>query len=331
MPLTGFVIRENSQAIIQQTNQRWETDDTGKQVYMQDTVEKLSSDKRCLAIRTRRRYGSYGGNQCSSKASIKWSDGNLCAKCSHETHEIIALQRSSFVHQHIQHNLLWDEPQEQWEAYLKGEYKLPENIRRATQGYRNDEFHIHYHKFGMEKIYTDAGRIPPMAVDDQLEQRRRNMVMAQENHFCHNTPTSDVGLSQKRLDIQVYLGLKGGLHWKKAMPTPLMHHSKFIESILGNKIVWGDASMTDENKAIHQKNFDNWWWNMSNMRWTDDELTGLCLWYQEIEALQDDYRESLQKLQEGFTNDVDLTAHKELTFPWLEEQPSSIMDLSEEE
>ena len=330
MPLRGFTKREHSQAITQQINQRWETDETGQQVYKQDTEEKLSADKRCLATRTRRRYNSGGANQCRTKASIKWSNGNLCAKCSHEVHEIMKIQRYNFVNQHVQNNLLWDDPQAQWDAYLKDEYHLPHNLQNTIQGYRRADIHTHYHKFGMEKIYTEAGKVQPMAVDAHIEERRRTMVMSQEKYFCNTKPTNDAHLSQKRLDLQVYLGLKAGLDWKKAMPTPLMHHSQSMDSI--NKelqIVWSDdTSMTDENKATHQRNFDQWWWNMSNLRITDEELTKLCLWYQEIEALQDDYKESLQKLQDGFTEDVDLVSHKELTFPWL---TSSIMDLGEEE
>ena len=98
MPMTGFITtRANSEAIIQTTNQRWEMDDTGQRVYKQDTVEKLSADKRCLTIRTRRRYSSYGGNQCSSKVSVKWGNSHLCKKCADELYETMNSQQVRYL------------------------------------------------------------------------------------------------------------------------------------------------------------------------------------------------------------------------------------------
>tara|TARA_R110002020_G_scaffold118792_3_gene271341 strand:+ start:7704 stop:8741 length:1038 start_codon:yes stop_codon:yes gene_type:complete len=344
--MTGFRKRENSEAIMQTTNQRWEVDDTGQRVYMQDTTEKLSADKRCLAVRTRRRYSSYGGNQCSSKVSIKWGNDNLCKKCADELYETMNSQRHLFVHNHIHNNLLWDDPQEQWDAYLDGSYKLPSDIARAVKGYRRENFHTAWGRFGLEQIYTDAGKISPFAIEDQLEQRRRNTITNYENQLTSKSPyNSAADCTAQRNQIRAYLLLKAGGRLTDNFPRIVNQTQRgLIDWIdcnpyavedgigLGDiRIGWTDeCKLSNHEREVIEKSLAQWWWAMSNLRITDEELTDLATWYDEFQTVIREHQALLEKMTEQYKEDTKDLDHKTRRFPWLPEpetEKQSVMDL----
>ena len=337
MPMTGFRTKDRSEAIIQTTNQRWEKDETGQQVYKQDTVEKLSADKRCLAIRTRRRYSTYGGNQCSSKVSVKWGNSCLCKKCADELHDIVSRQRYNFVHHLMTNNLLWDNPQEQWDEYIAGTYKLPEMVRRNIQGYRSTQFHTYYGEFGLDKIYMDAGKVSPFAVEEQLEQQRRTRVTQFESALFQSNPASSLVDTKKQMnDIKAYLLLKAGGRVTKNFPHVVYNYHNLIESIglpLGDgiRIEWTDScKLSDEDKATVLKSLESWWSTMNDLRITDDELTDLATWYDEFVTTIEEQREVIAKMTEQYKEGVEYLEYGSRRFPWLPEletETKSIMDL----
>lgn len=346
MPMTGFTTRNSSQPITQQTNQRWEVDDTGKQVYKQDTTEKLSADKRCLAVRTRRRYSSYGGNQCSSKVSVKWGNSHLCKKCADELHDIMGRRRYNFVNQLMQNNLLWDDPQAQWDAYLDGTYKLPEVTRRSIEGYRQNDFALKYGEFGLDKIYMDAGKVSPFAVEEQLEQQRRTRVVNFENSLFQSNPINSLVDTKRSMNnINAYLLLKAGGRLSKNFPQAVYNYHGVIEWIdcnpyavgdgigLGDiRIEWTDeCKLSDEDKATVLKTLESWWSIMNELRITDDELTDLSTWYNEFVTTIEEQREVIAKMTEQFKEGVEYLDYGSRRFPWLPEpeteETKSIMDL----
>ena len=335
MPMTGFTMRANSKPITQQTNQRWETDETGQQVYKQDTVEKLSADKRCLAIRTRRRYSQYGGNQCSSKVSVKWGNSCLCKKCADELHDIVSRQRYNFVHHLMTNNLLWDNPQEQWDEYIAGTYKLPEMVRRSIQGYRNTEFHTYYGEFGLDKIYMDAGKVSPFAVEEQLEQQRRTRVTNFESSLFQSNPVNNlVDTTVQRNQIRAYLLLKAGGRLTKNFPQVVYNHHLVIESIGPHNgdigIEWTDeCKLSEEERKAIEKGLEAWWNTMNELRITDDELTDLATWYDEFVTTIEEQREVIAKMTEQYKEGVKHLNYGTRRFPWLPEpetETKSIMD-----
>ena len=93
MALNGIMGRDESTDKLKRGGE-WKDVD-GNRRWVQFTKVTLSGDDRCLGLRSGRSYYS-NRNQCSAKASKKWSDGNTCKKCSDELQETLVMVKTQF-------------------------------------------------------------------------------------------------------------------------------------------------------------------------------------------------------------------------------------------
>ena len=262
MALNRLLEREQSVDKATQKNGRWEINDDGINQYIHDVTITVPADKRCLGVRSRSAWGySRGSGQCSAKGSPKWSNGELCKKCSDDVFTNWLTTRQQLLMRVVElgHE---DDFQE-----IASQAFTDEGIDQEKYPGLGSGYHTAYTKvwvnFGMEALYTKHGIIEPEADSVAVRNQRRAKARDQEELLRCDVENEMAVLnlsSQKRLLSELAVMLigeqdlpividdlsDGGYYGQNSQ---LIHYNywQYVESIDAEGVVHFDEEERDSN------------------------------------------------------------------------------------
>ena len=198
MALNGIMERDESNDKLKSGGE-WKDVD-GQRRWLSHTEIVLSGDDRCLGSRSGRGYYS-NRNQCSAKASKKWSDGNTCKKCSDELQGILVMTKMQFWNNAFVDDV--DNVEELWHktrmippaAYQSHQHnpnphpqqKDYENLPTfAQQWVRSNRYSITVWNLWeeyMESKYITEGKLNPNYLEVFVLQQKRRTEASKESNF----------------------------------------------------------------------------------------------------------------------------------------------------
>lgn len=183
MALNRLLTREQSTDKVTQKNGRWETNDDGINQYVYDETITVSAESRCLGVRSRSAWGRYSGsNQCSSKGSPKWSNGELCKKCSDDVYLNWNAQRHGLLQVVVEQGYEDDFEEIASQAFTDEGIDKEKYPEMAHARYHN-AFTKAWVDFGMEALYTKHGIIEPEADSVAVRNEKRKGAREQEKYL----------------------------------------------------------------------------------------------------------------------------------------------------
>ena len=287
MALNRLLTREQSTDKVTQKNGRWETNDDGLNQYVYDETITVSAESRCLGMRSKSAWGRYSGsNQCSSKGSPKWSNGELCKKCSDDVYLNWNAQRHGLLQAVVMQGY-GDEFEEIASQAFTNEGIDQEKYPKLGVGRYHNAFTQAWVDFGMEALYTKHGIIEPEGDSVAVRNEKRKGAREQEQFLIMgaNSIVSPLSLTEaktmqaklaimligeKELPINVDEIGSGGYYDNGAVFSSRGYSSRnvldSIESISHEGIVTlcpdGTSGLTDEQKATalthYQEQLDSW-------------------------------------------------------------------------
>ena len=287
MALQRLLTREQSTDKVTQKNGRWETNDDGVNQYVYDETITVSAESRCLGVRSKSAWGRYSGsNQCSSKGSPKWSNGELCKKCSDDIFSNWNLQRHGLLQAVVAQGYGDDFEEIASQVFTNEGIDQEKYPKMGHARYYND-FTKAWVDFGMEALYTKHGFIEPEADSVAVRNEKRKGAREQEQYLIMGANSIVGGLNlngakamraklaimligEKELPINVDEIGSGGYYDSNAVFAGSGYSSRSvldnIESISHEGIVTlcpdGTSGLTDEQKATalthYQEQLDSW-------------------------------------------------------------------------
>ena len=261
MVLVRLLTREQSTDKVTQKNGRWEINDDGINTYIHDETITVSADKRCLGCRSKSAWGySRGSAQCSAKGSPKWSNGELCKKCSDDVFANWQGTRQSLLVQVVRAGYEDDFQEIVSQAFTDegiDQEKYP-NLRNCHSAYTRA-----WVDFGMEALYTKHGLIEPEADSVAVRNQQRAKAREQENLLRYNMENemAIIDLSdQKRLLSElavmqigeqhlpiVFDDLLSGGYYRRDADMIHYNYHQYVKSIDAEGVVHFDEEERDRD------------------------------------------------------------------------------------
>ena len=178
MALVRLLTREQSVDKTTQKNGRWEINDDGVNEYTYDTTINAAAESRCLGVRSRSAWGRHtGSDQCSSKGSPKWSNGELCKKCSDDVFQNWLKLRQQLLQAVVAQGYEDDFQEIASQAFT---VEGIDNEKYPNLGNYKSDFTSAWVDFGMEALYTKHGLIEPDSDSVAVRNQRRAKAREQE-------------------------------------------------------------------------------------------------------------------------------------------------------
>jgi hypothetical protein len=204
MALVRLLTREQSTDKVTQKNGRWEINDDGVNEYTYDTTINAAAESRCLGVRSRSAWGRYSGsNQCSSKGSPKWSNGELCKKCSDDVFQNWLKLRQQLLQAVVAQGYEDDFQEIASQAFTA---EGIDHEKYPNLGNYKSNFTSAWVDFGMEALYTKHGRIEPDSDSVAVRNQKRAKAREQEQLMHY-----DVSSEMTVIDLTTVLSIEAQL------------------------------------------------------------------------------------------------------------------------
>ena len=345
MALVRLLTREQSTDKVTQKNGRWEINDDGVNEYTHDTIINAAAESRCLGVRSRSAWGRYSGSdQCSSKGSPKWSNGELCKKCSDDVFENWLRLRQQLLQAVVAQGYEDDFQEIASQAFT---VEGIDNEKYPNLGNYKSDFTSAWVDFGMEALYTKHGLIEPESDSVAVRNQRRAKAREQEGLLYMDVENEMTSLDLTgALSIQTQLAIM--LIGEEELPIivdnlvstdyynrcPIFNSGgyysrqpQYVKSISSEGILTlcpeatenYDEERTESLLTQMQEKLDNWRAERTPgpmSRITYDDLREQYQTISEYITVAEDFNHRVDGIEVGFTH----TVLDERLWPWQQEE-----------